>query len=97
MFTDEFRRSVEGGKYTQWANYLSPDQLLGLLWAMGEYRARPTSHRSAQHLLEEWMMADSHIHPRARAGLLMALDFASGKSRTKEEVIQGIRSAMGLP
>jgi hypothetical protein len=39
MFTDEFRREIELGKYTKWATYLRPEDLLGLLWALGEYMA----------------------------------------------------------
>jgi hypothetical protein len=96
MFTDEFRRMVEGGKYTQWANSLSPNQLLGLFWALGEYGYRWGSQDEARQLLEQWM-AESDIHPRARVGLLMAMDCASGKHHMQNEVINAIQDVMRHP
>lgn len=94
MFTDEFRRQVELGKYTRWATNLSADELLGLLWALGEYGCRAMVHGEAPQQQLQECAAQSGLHYRACVGLRMALESASGKFRTVEEVKAAIRAAV---
>jgi hypothetical protein len=96
MFSDEYRHEIELGKYTKWATNLIPEDLLGLLWALGEYghRARTAVHREAfeKELLE--CAAKYQLHPRALVGLRMALQCASGEFHAVEEVKAAIRAAV---
>ena len=91
MFTDEFRRQLEIGKYTRWASQLTPEQMQGLLWALGEFGSRRIGHSNVLDRLQdcaEW----AGLHPRAQAGLRMALQFMSGHRRTVDEVTAVIRN-----
>ena len=40
MFTGDLHRRLSLGKYTQWAADLTEDELVAVLWAVGEYGAR---------------------------------------------------------
>lgn len=40
VFSDEFRRELQTGKYTRWATNLTMDQLRGILWLVGELACR---------------------------------------------------------
>jgi hypothetical protein len=93
MFSETFRRTLEGGKYTSWASQLDPDQLYGLLWALGEYGYRTAADsQELRQILDS--AAKAGLHPRAHAGLRMALQFAAGDTRTIGEVQDEIRIAM---
>lgn len=48
MFSDEFRARLRRGKYTQWAENLTEDELTVVLWHVGELGLRPISHYRAQ-------------------------------------------------
>jgi len=41
-FAAEFCQQVATGKYTRWATHLTEDQLMAVLWAVGEFAFRST-------------------------------------------------------
>jgi hypothetical protein len=93
MSTEEFHDRLKLGKYTRWAAHLTDDQLEGLLWALGEYGCRASVRgEEFQRLLE--CARESAPHPRAVAGLRLALEFAGGRHRTLGEVQAEIRAAL---
>jgi hypothetical protein len=46
-FSDEFRARLQKGKYTQWAEHLTEEELAVVLWYVGELGLRPLSHYRA--------------------------------------------------
>ena len=92
-FTDEFRRRIALGKYTGWAADLTEDQLVAVLWAVGEYGRR------SQWILE---CLDRHADefypayglPRARLGLELLSAMADRQRFTAEQVVERVRAVL---
>ena len=92
-FTDEFRRRIAFGKYTGWAADLTEDQLVAVLWAVGEYGRR------SQWVLE---CLDRHADefypayglPRARLGLELLSAMADRQPFTVEQVVERVRAVL---
>jgi len=90
IFTDKFKKELELGKYTSWVNQLSPEQLQGLFWMIGEVKIRSGRVFNESKIneicrsLDEDKMGGST--ERMTAGLRLFLEFLSGKERTLDEV-----------
>ncbi len=92
-FTDSFRQKIALGKYTGWAADLTEDQLIGVLWAIGEFGRR------SQWVLE---CLDRHADefypayglPRARLGLELLSAMADRQQFTTEQVIERVRTVL---
>jgi len=90
VFTDEFKKKLDLGKYTSWVNKLSPEQLQGLFWIIGEVKIR--SGRVFDELkideicygLDEDKIQGSA--KRMKCGLSLLLRFLSGQNKTLDEV-----------
>lgn len=72
------RPSLQLGKYTRAYANLSPEQLQGLLWLVGEWSVRAQTN---------------HYHPRAKAALRLLTDFGS-EPLTLEQVKAEMRAAV---
>ncbi len=90
---EPFRQQIMLGKYTSWAADLTEEQLMGVLWAVGEYGRR------SQKVLEcldrhadEFCPADGF--PRARLGLELLSAMADGQRFSTEQVIEQVRSVL---
>jgi hypothetical protein len=73
------------GKYTRWAKDMTDDELVGLLWMIGEYaiRSSPTEHEIHQR---------QSIGERRRLGALNSIvRFQQGKRFTVADVRAGCR------
>ena len=97
-FTDRFKKELDLGKYTSWVNELSPEQLQGLFWMIGEVKIRSGRAFDESKIneicrsLDEDKMAGST--ERMTAGLRLFLEFLSGKERTLDEVRKEIRESV---
>lgn len=71
---------ITHGKYTYWARELTDDQLVGLLWCVGEFgiRAWPEDHDVGN--------ADTPAEARKIGALDMLVGFARRKPKTIDEV-----------
>ena len=98
VFTDEFKKKLDLGKYTSWINQLSPEQLQGLFWMIGEVKIRSGRAFDESKIneicrsLDEDKMAGST--ERMTAGLRLFLEFLSGKEKTLDEVRKEIRESV---
>ena len=81
MFSDEFRRRLALGKYSNWAVDLTEQQLEALIWMVGEYAARSYI---ALNLLDEHkgeFGAHDLAYARGRHALESLADFVAGRRR----------------
>ena len=92
-FTEAFRQKIALGKYTGWAADLTEDQLVGVLWAVGEFGRR------SQWVLEcldrhadEFYPA--HGLPRARLGLELLSAMADRQRFTTADVIERVQAVL---
>ena len=92
-FTKAFRERIVHGKYTGWAADLTEDQLIAVLWAIGEYGCR-----------SQWVLECLHRHadefypayglPRARFGLELLSAMADRQRFSTEQVIERVRAVV---
>lgn len=92
-FDDEFRRALAIEKYGRWAADLTKDQLLAVLWAIGEYGYR------SQSVLECLDRHQREFHPsdgfpRARLGLELLAAMAEGGRFSAEQVIERVQAVL---
>jgi len=68
LFSEELRKRLAGGKYTQWATNLTEDTLEALLWMVGEYGCRVSEQRFLNH---DWTIFAEHpvLAARIKTGL----------------------------
>ncbi len=92
-FSEAFRRKIALGKYTGWAADLTEDQLIGVLWAVGEYgrRSEPVLECLDRHAGEFW---PAHGLPRARLGLELLSAMADRERFTTEQVVERVRAVL---
>jgi hypothetical protein len=102
-FDEEFRNALALEKYGRWAKDLTKDQVLAVLWAIGEYGCR------SQSILECLDRHPEEFHPsdglpRARLGLEILAAMAEGHHFTAGEVIERVqavlkkwRTELGIP
>lgn len=102
-FDDELRQALAIEKYGRWAADLTKDQLLALLWAIGEYGYR------SQSILECLDRHQDEFHPgdgfpRARLGLELLAAMAEGHRFSAGQVIERVqtvlkkwRAELGIP
>lgn len=78
MFSDAFRELIQKGEYTRWACSLSPTQLKGLFWAIGEFSSRKSfSIEELEALLN--IDLKQNEFGRSHVGLKIILQCASGR------------------
>jgi hypothetical protein len=92
-FDDEFRQGLAIEKYGRWAANLTKDQLLAVLWAIGEYGYR------SQSILECLDRHQAEFHPsdgfpRARLGLELLAAMAEGHRYTPGQVIERVHAVL---
>jgi len=78
------RKSIRSGKYTKWAIDLSSDQLLALLWMVGEYGIRSSLEKP------EIFYGNQGRRETARRALI---EFVRGKKLTLEAAKKALRSS----
>lgn len=97
IFTDEFKKELDIGKYTSWVNKLSPEQLQGLFWMIGEVKIRSGRVFDESKINEicRGLDADKIVGSTERmtVGLCLLFEFLSGKERTLDEVRKEIRES----
>jgi hypothetical protein len=59
FFSEDFKTKLRQGKYTSWAENITPDQLAAVLWAVGEFAGRTREDDDSE------ACADAHAEPRA--------------------------------
>lgn len=95
IFTDEFKKELDIGKYTSWVNKLSPEQLRELFWMIGEVKIRSGRVFDESKINEICRGLDvdkiQGSTERTAVGLCLLLEFLSGKERTLDEVREEIR------
>lgn len=95
IFSDRFKKELDLGKYTSWVNKLSPEQLQGLFWMIGEVKIRSGRVFDESKINEicRGLDADKIVGSTERmtVGLCLFLEFLSGKERTLDEVREEIR------
>jgi|SRR6266498_1783324 len=92
-FDDDFRAALALEKYGRWAADLTKDQLLAVLWAVGEYGYR------SQLILEcldrhQKEIPAGHGFPRARLGLELLAAMAEGHRFTAGQVIERVQAVL---
>jgi hypothetical protein len=92
-FDDDFRQALAIEKYGRWAADLTKDQLLAVLWAVGEYGCR------SQSILECLDKHQGEFHPcdgfpRARLGLELLAAMAEGHRFSAEQVIERVQAVL---
>jgi hypothetical protein len=92
-FDDDFRRALAIEKYGRWAADLTKDQLLAVLWAVGEYGCR------SQSILQCLDKHQDEFHPcdglpRARLGLELLAAMAEGHRFSAEQVIERVQAVL---
>lgn len=92
-FTDEFRRRIALGKYTGWAADLTDDQLVAVLWAVGEYgrRSQWILECLDRHADEFW---PAHGFPRAKLGLELLSAMSDRERFSVEQVVERVRAVL---
>ena len=91
MFSEQFRKRIEVGKYTRWAKDLTEEHLEALLWAVGEYGYR--SHHGLD-VLREHPPRDPVAHARAMVGLEVLADFSARRPINMESLQERIGAAL---
>jgi hypothetical protein len=92
-FDDEFRNALALEKYGRWAKDLTKDQVLAVLWAIGEYGYRSQSILEClDHHHEEFHPGEGL--PRARLGLELLAAMAQGRQFTPGEVIDRVQAVL---
>ncbi|MCE9544872.1 MAG: hypothetical protein K8T25_05055 [Planctomycetia bacterium] len=92
-FAEGFRQKIALGKYTGWAIDLTEDQLIAVLWAVGEYgrRSQPVVECLDRHA-SEFSPADGW--PRARLGLQLLAEISDRRFVSSEQVIERVRAVL---
>jgi len=94
MLSEEFRKSLARGKYTDWAKDLTEEELKALLWAVGEYGYRADN---VLRVLQQHLPAGPFSRARALLALEVLADFAHGKTITldplRKRVSETVRQA----
>jgi len=92
-FDEELRSALALEKYGRWATNLTKDQLLAVLWAIGEYGYRSESILAClDRHPEEFHPCDGF--PRARLGLELLAAMAQGHHFTAGEVIERVQAVL---
>ena len=89
MFSVEFRRRLQFGKYTKWAIDLTEDQMEALLWAVGEYGCRSYEPLDLLHRFA----AKDAFFARYNAGLEAIAQFTGGHPMNLERFFERLRQA----
>jgi hypothetical protein len=92
-FDEGFRQALAIEKYGRWAADLTKDQLLAVLWAVGEYGYR------SQSILECLDRHQSEFHPsdgfpRARLGLELLAAMAEAGRFSAGQVIERVQAVL---
>jgi hypothetical protein len=92
-FSDDSRREIALGKYTNWAADLTEEQLAAVLWAVGEFgrRSQPVLDCLARH---EGEFYPAGGYPRARLGLKLLAAMADRKGFSVGEVIERVQATV---
>ena len=88
MFSPEFRRKLQLGKYTKWAIDLTEAQLEALLWAVGEYGYRASD---PLEVLDRYATKDPP-YARYMVGLKTIAEYTSGKQTDLDSLLHRLRS-----
>jgi hypothetical protein len=91
-FDEEFHRTLALFKYTKWAANLTREQLLVVLWAVGEWggRGQPILEHLERHAPE---LGSGYGYPRARVGLQVLNRMVRGEQLTGDEMSRLIEEA----
>jgi hypothetical protein len=89
MFSTEFRKKLQGGKYTHWAADLKEEQLEALFWAVGELGGRASEPLEVlrRHATRDGMYA------RYNTGLECLADFTNGHPMDLKRFLERLRRA----
>ena len=92
-FGADLRHEVARFEYTKWASGLTEEQLLTVLWAVGEYGRRWEAVLACldQHEAE---FLPGHGFPRARLGLELLGAMANNVTFTVDEVTERVRAVL---
>jgi hypothetical protein len=94
MFSDDFRKRLELGKYTRWAVNLTEPHLEALLWMVGEFGCRaPVVLRLLEKHQDEFTHQDE-LYARAKVALQSIFRTVAGERLDVDEVIQRVGEAL---
>lgn len=93
MFDGDLRNRLARGKYTNWAKDLTEEQLIAVLWSIGEYgcRSLPVLNCLTRHQ-GEFFPADGY--PRARLALELLSAMSDRHMFTIEQVMERIQTVL---
>ncbi|MCX6929076.1 MAG: hypothetical protein NT154_38555 [Verrucomicrobia bacterium] len=86
-----FRERTILSKYSRWAQDLTEEHFMGLLWAVGEYGYR--SYKPLE-ILRPLVPKDDQSFARAMVALEILAEFAAGRPSTEDQVTERVRKAV---
>ncbi len=95
VFNEALKKELNQGKYTSWAENLTEQQLLAVLWAVGEFAGRASEDDVGPE--EGDKLAPGHMtwqinHPRQVAALQILIKSRHRRLNTLEEALEMIRN-----